>query len=192
MKSRKVLLYIYLACTTTGSILFIIINLLLPNWSRIKSKKDVSAYHHILDSLAHKALQTSDVPVAACLIYQGRIIGVGYNTVYRDGTICSHAELNALDEATKQLGVEQFQQLDKTELTLITTFEPCLMCRGAAIEAGISHIVSVLPKSNTDRWKQFKGEWYYNYNSVLGKTPRFQYDLFKLHPAFDSLQYPLP
>ncbi|MNS40417.1 tRNA-specific adenosine deaminase [compost metagenome] len=190
MKSRRILLYIYLACTTIGSLLFIVFNLLLPNWSRIKPKEDVSAYHHLLDSLSRKALSTNDVPVSACLIYRGRVIGVGYNTVYSLGAIGNHAELNALNDATKQIGLDQFRQLHKEELTLITTFEPCLMCRGAAIEAGISHIVSILPKSNADRWKQLKGEWKYNCKSALGINPRFQYDLFKQHPAFDSLQYP--
>ena len=192
MKSRRILLYIYLVCTTIGSLLFIMYNLLLPNWSRIKAKEDVSCYQQLLDSLARKALQTSDVPVAACLLYQGKIIGVGYNTVYSEGTICSHAELNALNEATKQIGIDQFQQLNKSELTLISTFEPCLMCRGAAVEAGISHVVSILPKHKTDRWTLLQKEWRYDYNSALGVNPRFQYDLFKQHPTFDSLQYPFP
>lgn len=192
MKSRRILLYIYLVCTTIGSLLFIVVNLLLPNWSRLKPRQDVSAYHQLLDSLARKALGTNDVPVAACIVYQGNVIGVGYNTVYSQGTICSHAELNALNDATKQIGIDQFQQLNKDELTLITTFEPCLMCRGAAVEVGISHVVSILPKNRTDRWKLLRKEWNYDYNSVLGTNPRFQYDLFKLHPAFDSLQYPFP
>lgn len=192
MNRKKTILYFYLVCSTLGTLLFILFDLVLPNWSRIKAKEETVMYHPLLDSLARQALITKDVPVSACLLYKDKIIGVGYNTVYAEYNLCGHAEINSLNNAVKTLGLDQFMKLDKSAIKLITTFEPCMMCRGAALEYGITHIVSILPKSNRDRWTQYKQLWRYYSQHTLAKEPRFQYNLFKMHPQFDSLAYPFP
>lgn len=190
MKRRKWLQNTYLVLTGICTLLFVVFDIALPNWSRLRAAKNVTRYHPLLDSLAHRALATNDVPIAACLLYQGQIIGLGYNTVSADGAICAHAEINALNDASRHLGVDSFRKMGREELQLISTFEPCLMCRGAAIENGITRVVSILPKKYSDRWKQWKGTWQYGYYSRRSTDPYFQYQLFKLHPQFDSSRYP--
>lgn len=169
---------------------YVLFDFSLSNWSRIKGKESTAFYHPLLDSLAQKALMARDVPVAACLVYKNRVIGMGWNTVRADHDLRGHAELNAMNDALRTLGAQAFDDLDRSDLKLITTFEPCLMCQGAAIEQGITYVVSVLPKKSKDRWERYKKLWKYRFRSALGDDPRFQYDLFKKHPEFDTLDYP--
>lgn len=84
-----------------------------------------------LETLGAAALETRDIPVAALLVYEGEIIGRGHNTVRRDGNAGGHAEINAISDALGRLGSERFAALDREELELVSTFEPCPMCQGA-------------------------------------------------------------
>lgn len=190
MSERKWLLYSYLVLCTAGTLGFLVLDIVLPVCSQLRRKEDTTAFHPLLDSLAFKALAGADVPVAACLVYQGWIIGSGFNTVYAGNNICGHAELNAINDAVHRLGIRKFERLNKNELQLISTFEPCAMCKGAAIEYGITHVVSVLPKRPADRYRQWITKLKYEYHSRLSRDPYFQYRLFTMHPAFDSLAYP--
>lgn len=58
----------------------------------------------LLTALGDSALAHRDVPVAAILLYNDSIIGVGYNTVIAEGNAGGHAEINALSVALKRLG----------------------------------------------------------------------------------------
>lgn len=90
--------------------------------------------------LAQRSLESLDVPVGALLIYQNKIIGEGFNTVLRMSAAGGHAEINAISDAIKQLGMERFSSLDRNSLFLVTTFEPCFMCAGAFINYNIRQI----------------------------------------------------
>jgi len=83
--------------------------------------------------LASKALESKDVPVGAILLYSNSIIGSGYNTVRRDTNISGHAEINAINDAIKKIGMDQFKKLDRDKLILVSTFEPCEMCKGTIL-----------------------------------------------------------
>ncbi len=75
-----------------------------------------------------------------------------------------HAEIVAMENAFKDLG-EEFFTLDPDQLLLISTFEPCAMCKGAMIENNIKHVIFEKPK---------KLKVYYKY---IPKSLRFE--LFK-------------
>lgn len=94
----------------------------------------------LLMELAEQSLQSMDVPVAAILLYQGTVIGKGFNTVLRDSAAGGHAEMNAISNAIAQLGMERFTLLERESLILISTFEPCLMCAGAFVNYNIQNV----------------------------------------------------
>jgi len=93
-----------------------------------------------LEALGEQALQSNDVPVSAVLLYGSQVIGSGFNTVLRDGNAGGHAEINAISDAIHRMGVKRFSALNRDSLQLITSFEPCLMCRGAILEYRIDHV----------------------------------------------------
>jgi tRNA(adenine34) deaminase len=86
---------------------------------------------------ARLALATGDVPVAAMVVdATGRVLGVGRNEreLHQDPT--AHAEVVAIREAAAALG-----DWHLTDVTLVVTLEPCVMCAGAILNARIPRVV---------------------------------------------------
>lgn len=85
---------------------------------------------------AQLALQTGDVPVG-CVITDadGRIIGRGHNRREANRNALSHAEMEAISMACREVGSWRLQGC-----TLYVTLEPCPMCAGAILNARIPHI----------------------------------------------------
>lgn len=85
---------------------------------------------------ARKAYELGEVPIGCVIVYQDRIIGRGYNRRKTDQNTLSHAELNAIAMASKELGDWRLE-----ECTLYVTLEPCQMCAGAIVQARIPKVV---------------------------------------------------
>jgi len=85
---------------------------------------------------AAKGLVQDEVPVGALVVYQGEIIGRGYNQREELQDPTSHAEILALREASSRL---RSWRLD--DCTLYVTLEPCIMCMGASIQARVPRLV---------------------------------------------------
>jgi len=85
---------------------------------------------------ARAAVETSDVPVGAVVVQQGRIIGRGRNERERLSDPTAHAEMIALTAASTHVG--SWRLLD---CTLYVTLEPCIMCAGAAVHARLKRLV---------------------------------------------------
>ena len=107
-----------------------------------------SAHHDIdkkledrLTQLGARALRGGDEPAGALVLYGSRTLGAGYNTVVSDTCAAGHAEINAISAAMRRLGPRAFAKLDRDSLTLVTTLEPCPMCRGAILGCGIRHVI---------------------------------------------------
>ena len=86
-------------------------------------------------SCAHEALLMNEVPVGAVVVRNGIIIGRGYNTVIQDSSISSHAEIKAINEASKFLENYRLSGCD-----IYSTLEPCHMCAKAIVDARISNL----------------------------------------------------
>ena len=86
--------------------------------------------------LARLAESENEVPVGAVVVYEGSIIGEGWNRPIQSNDPSSHAEINALRAAA--LGLSNYR-LPGAELYV--TLEPCVMCAGAMIQARISRVV---------------------------------------------------
>ena len=85
---------------------------------------------------AAKAAAIGDVPIGAVAIHEGRIIGRGYNRKEVDRDPIAHAEIIALQQASRVLGGWRL-----IGVTLYCTLEPCAMCAGAMIQARLFQLV---------------------------------------------------
>lgn len=79
---------------------------------------------------AKKARKIGEVPIGCVIVYQGIIIGRGYNRRKTDKNTLSHAELNAIRKASRYMGDWRLEDCD-----LYVTLEPCQMCSGAIVQA---------------------------------------------------------
>lgn len=76
-----------------------------------------------------------EVPVGAVIVKDGEVIASACNRKETDDCALSHAEINAIAEASKKLG----WRLDGCDIYV--TLEPCVMCAGAIISARIRRVV---------------------------------------------------
>lgn len=87
-------------------------------------------------ALAREAFREGEVPVGCVIVRKGEIVGRGRNRRERDKTALAHAELEAIQDACKNLGGWRLW-----ECTLYVTLEPCPMCAGAIVNARIPRVV---------------------------------------------------
>ena len=85
---------------------------------------------------AKKASSLGEVPIGCVIVYQGKIIGRGYNRRNTDKNTLAHAEITAIKKASKYIGDWRLE-----ECTIYITLEPCQMCAGAIIQARIPEVV---------------------------------------------------
>lgn len=85
---------------------------------------------------AKKAYELGEVPIGCVIVYQDKIIGRGYNRRNTDKNTLAHAEITAINKASKKIGDWRLE-----DCTLYVTLEPCQMCSGAIIQSRISTVV---------------------------------------------------
>lgn len=74
-------------------------------------------------------------PFGAVIVKDGEIIAKGRNSVLKDKNATAHAEINAIEKASKYLNTH-----DLSGCVLYTTCYPCPMCLSACIWANIKTI----------------------------------------------------
>ena len=99
------------------------------------TEEDVMWMRHAL-TLADKAESIGEVPVGACVVLNGELIGEGFNTPITDNDPSAHAELRAVKEAAST--VQNYRLIDAT---LYVTLEPCSMCAGMLVHARVKRVV---------------------------------------------------
>lgn len=85
---------------------------------------------------AKKAYALGEVPIGCVIVYNGKVIGRGYNRRNTDKSTLSHAEIIAIRKASKVIGDWRLE-----ECILYVTLEPCQMCAGAIVQARIPKVV---------------------------------------------------
>ncbi len=98
---------------------------------------DKTVYMKRALELAYQAAEIGEVPVGAVVVNNrtGEIIGEGYNRRETDKSPLAHAEIIAINEASKSLGVWRLIGCD-----MYVTLEPCAMCAGAIINSRIEKV----------------------------------------------------
>lgn len=83
-----------------------------------------------------KAFKLGEVPIGCVIVYQDKIIARGYNKRNTKKTTLAHAELIAIQKASKVLGDWRLE-----DCIMYVTLEPCQMCAGAIVQARIKKVV---------------------------------------------------
>lgn len=87
-------------------------------------------------ALADRALALGEVPIGAVVVWDGSVVGEGYNRRETDKNALLHAEIIAIQEACRRLGGWRLHKA-----TLYVTVEPCMMCAGAIVNARVARVV---------------------------------------------------
>ena len=85
---------------------------------------------------AKKAYLIDEVPIGCVIVYNGKIIGKGYNKRNSKKNSLFHAEIEAINEACEFIGDWRLE-----DCTLFVTVEPCPMCAGAIVQARVKEVV---------------------------------------------------
>lgn len=86
-------------------------------------------------TLARQSAEEGEVPVGAIVVCDGKIVGEGRNRREVVKNALHHAEIEAIDNACKNLGGWRLWKCD-----LYVTLEPCPMCAGAIINSRIKNV----------------------------------------------------
>lgn len=84
---------------------------------------------------AKKAYKNGEVPVGCVIVRKGKVVGRGHNKKEKLKKATKHAEIIAIENASKSLGGWRLEGCE-----IFITLEPCVMCAGAIKEARIKKI----------------------------------------------------
>ncbi len=94
---------------------------------------------------AKKSLKHNDVPVGCVIVKNNKIIAKSYNQREKKQQITKHAEIIAINKATKKL---KNWHLD--DCILYTSLKPCLMCTSVIIQSRIKKVIYALENEKND------------------------------------------
>ena len=84
---------------------------------------------------AKKAYEKLEVPVGAVIVKDGKVIARAHNQKETKFDTTKHAEILAIQKASKKLGSWRLIDCD-----MYVTLEPCSMCAGAIINSRIKNV----------------------------------------------------
>tara|TARA_X000000368_G_scaffold417747_1_gene415027 strand:- start:7560 stop:7988 length:429 start_codon:yes stop_codon:yes gene_type:complete len=94
--------------------------------------------------LAKECFDEGEVPVGAVIVQNDTIIGEGKNKVIFENDVTSHAEINAIRDASKKI-----KNYRLNDCSMYVTLEPCHMCAKAAVDARMSSIIFAASEPKT-------------------------------------------
>ncbi len=83
---------------------------------------------------AERAYLEDEVPVGCVIVKDKKVISRNHNRMVQTGNLLAHAEILCIREA-----IEKGVSLSEAEIYV--TVEPCMMCTGAIVKAGIRRVV---------------------------------------------------
>lgn len=86
--------------------------------------------------LAKRAADLGEVPVGALIVRGDEVLAEAFNLKESKNSPLAHAELLAIEEASKKIGAWRLQ-----DCTMFVNLEPCPMCAGALVHARIQRLV---------------------------------------------------
>lgn len=85
---------------------------------------------------AKKAAKIGEVPIGCVIVYDNKIIARGYNKRNTKKNTLAHAEIIAMNKASKIVGDWRLEGC-----TMYVTLEPCQMCAGAIVQSRMDRVV---------------------------------------------------
>jgi len=104
--------------------------------TQVVFEKDDYRYMKQAITQAKKAYKLNEVPIGCVIVYEGKVIGRGYNRRNTDKTSLGHAEITAIKKASRYMNDWRLENC-----TLYVTLEPCQMCAGAIVQSRIPRVV---------------------------------------------------
>jgi tRNA(adenine34) deaminase len=144
---------------------------------------DDSSFMSLAIQEAEKAFTNNEVPVGAVIVQQNKIIGKGRNRVIENQNVSSHAEIEAIIDASKKV---KNYRLNKS--TIYISLEPCHMCIKAIVDARIDEIVfaalepktgSIISIDNLLDRISFNHKVSYRYGLMKEESSKLLKDFFK-------------
>ncbi len=89
---------------------------------------------------ATKAYIKEEIPVGAVIVKDGKVIARGHNEKERRNNPLHHAEMAAIQKASKKIGSWRLYGC-----SLYVTLEPCPMCAGALIQSRVDRVIIGAP-----------------------------------------------
>ena len=103
-------------------------------------------YYKTLIELMEKADNKDEVPVAAIVVKDGKIIGKGYNQRRSKCSVLGHAEIIAIEKAEKKIGDWRLNGCE-----LYVTLEPCSMCKEIIKQTRLDNVYYITKKLETSK-----------------------------------------
>ncbi len=100
-------------------------------------------YMNLAFKEAEQALELNEVPVGAVIVKNNKIIASAHNLKETDNCCTSHAEILAIQNASKILNNWRLDDCD-----IYVTLDPCPMCSSAIKQARIKNVFSALNNSD--------------------------------------------
>ena len=142
-----------------------------------------SSFMSLAMDQAKAAYQNNEVPVGAIIVKDNKVIGKGRNRVIENQNVSSHAEIEAIIDASKKI---KNYRLNRS--TMYVTLEPCHMCLKAMIDARIDEVIfaTLEPKTGSiisidnflDRIK-LNHKVYFRHGLMKEKSEKLLKDFFK-------------
>ncbi|MBX4186825.1 MAG: nucleoside deaminase [Candidatus Doudnabacteria bacterium] len=98
------------------------------------------------------------------VVKDGKIIAKACTTVYVDNDPTRHAEIIAISNAARALSNKKLENC-----ILYSTCEPCMMCTGAALWAGIKEIVYGMNRKDYLEYFEHSNHWHKPIEEVAPK-----------------------
>jgi len=86
-------------------------------------------------SMAEIAYTNNEVPVGAIIVKDGKVIGKGCNKVISKNSVSAHAEIIAINNASRALNNYRLINCE-----IYVTLEPCHMCAKAIMDARLDYL----------------------------------------------------
>lgn len=93
-------------------------------------------YMSIAINEARKSLKYNDVPVGCVIVKDNKIIAKAYNEREKKQKITKHAEVIAIEKASKKLKTWHLN-----DCTIYTTLSPCFMCTSVILQSRIKKVI---------------------------------------------------
>jgi len=121
--------------------------------------------------LAKISYENNEVPVGAIVVLENNIIGKGRNSVISDKDISAHAEINAIKDASRNIGNYRL-----INCSIYVTLEPCHMCAKAISDARIDNLVFATEEPKTGSIVSIDNIYDRN---ILNHSVQYQFGLLK-------------
>ncbi len=136
-------------------------------------------YIEVAISEAEKAFNENQIPVGAVIVSDDKIVSKAYNKRDTSYNILDHAEIIAINKATKRLKNWRLDQCD-----LYVTLEPCNMCKEIIKESRIKNVYFLINSNSYNN--KVKPHEKVNFEKVNYMQTNKYVDLF--YNFFDKLR----